>query len=165
VVVAVQLPGILPVATNEATRRRKMNIDFGRAVIGGLIGTAVMTIVGLFAAPLMGLPPMNPADMLAEAMGGSLMLGWGGHLMIGVVLALGYAQVGSILPGTGIVRGATYSIAPFLMAQLLVMPMMGMPLFSGSATMAMGSLVGHMVYGAVLGGIYGEARATQVVTG
>jgi uncharacterized membrane protein (DUF485 family) len=51
------------------------------------------------------------------------------------------------------------------MAQLLVMPMMGMPLFSGSATMAMGSLVGHMVYGAVLGGIYGEARATRVATG
>ena len=34
-----------------------MNIDFGRAVIAGLIGTAVMTLVGLFAAPMMGLPP------------------------------------------------------------------------------------------------------------
>ena len=76
-----------------------MNIDLGRAVIGGLIGTAVMTMVGLFVAPLMGLPPMNPADMLAQAMGGSLMLGWAGHLMIGVVLALGYAQVRSLLPG------------------------------------------------------------------
>ncbi len=30
--------------------------------------------------------------------------------------------------------------------------------------MAMGSLVGHLVYGAVLGGIYGEAPATQAVT-
>lgn len=141
-----------------------MNIDFGRAVIGGLIGTAVMTIVGLFVAPLMGLPPMNPADMLAGAMGGNLVLGWGGHLMIGIVLALVYAQVASILPGPGVVRGATYSIAPFLMAQLVVMPMMGMPVFSGSATMAMGSLVGHIVYGVVLGGIYGEASAAQPVT-
>jgi uncharacterized membrane protein YagU involved in acid resistance len=59
------------------------------------------------------------------------------------------------------VRGAIYSIAPYLMAQLVVMPMMGMPLFSGSATLAMGSLIGHIVYGAVLGGIYGEVRAEQ----
>ena len=142
-----------------------MNIDFGRAVIGGLIGTAVMTMVGLFGAPMMGIPPMNPADMLAGAMGGSLILGWGGHLMIGVVLALGYALVASALPGPGIARGAIYAVGPFLMAQLLVMPMMGMPLFSGSAAMAMGSLVGHIVYGVVLGGIYGEVRATQAATG
>ncbi len=142
-----------------------MNINLGRAVIGGLIGTAVMTMVGLFGAPMMGIPPMNPVAMLAGAMGGSMILGWGGHLMIGVVLALGYALVGSALPGPGIARGAMYAIAPFLMAQLLVMPMMGMPLFSGSAAMAMGSLVGHIVYGVVLGGIYGEVRATHAATG
>jgi uncharacterized membrane protein YagU involved in acid resistance len=139
-----------------------MNIDLGRAVIAGLIGTAVMTMVGLFGAPMMGIPPMNPADMLAGAVGGSMILGWGAHLTIGVLLALVYAQVGSFLPGPAIVRGATYSIAPWLMAQLLVMPMMGMPVFSGSASMAMGSLIGHIVYGVVLGGIYGETRVAQI---
>jgi len=51
------------------------------------------------------------------------------HLMINVVLALSYAVVGSLLPRPGIARGAIYSIAPFLMAQFLVMPMMGMPFF------------------------------------
>ena len=55
-----------------------MNMNFGRAVIAGLIGTALMTLVGLFAAPIMGLPAMNPAEMLAGAMGSSLILGWGG---------------------------------------------------------------------------------------
>lgn len=43
-----------------------------------------------------------------------------------------------------------------LMAQLVVMPMMGMGLFSSSMQMALGSLVGHLVYGAILGGIVGE---------
>jgi uncharacterized membrane protein YagU involved in acid resistance len=123
-----------------------------------------MTIVGLFVAPIKGLTPMNPADMLAAAMGGNLILGWEGYLMIGVVLALGYALLGSTLPGPGIARGAIYSIVPFLMAQLLVMPMMVRPLFSGSATMTMGSLVGHIVYGAVLGGIYREAAVARVTT-
>jgi hypothetical protein len=62
------------------------------------------------------------------------------------------------------VRGAPYGLAPFLMAQLVVMPMMGMPLFSGSASMAMGSLVGHLIYGGVLGWIY-SAPASREAAG
>ena len=51
------------------------------------------------------------------------------------------------------------------MAQIIVMPMLGMPLYSGSAVMAKGSLVGHLVYGAVVGSVYGPvgARATTPV--
>ncbi len=44
---------------------------------------------------------------------------------------------------------------------LWMAPMMGMPVFSGSMEMAMGSLIGHLVYGAVVGGIYAEARSAQ----
>lgn len=132
-----------------------MDIRIGRAILAGIIGTLVMTAVGLWAAPMMGMPAMNPARMLAGAMGGSLVLGWAGHLMIGVILAIGYALVAGWLPGAPALRGALYGIAPFLLAQIVVMPMMGMPLFSGSAVMAIGSLIGHLVYGAVVGGVYG----------
>jgi len=138
-----------------------MNINIGRTVVAGVIGTAVMTGVGLWMAPLMGLPPMNPAVMLAGAMGGSLVLGWMAHFMIGITLAAGYALVGQVFPGPGIVRGALYGIAPFLLAQIVVMPMMGMPLLSGSAAMAMGSLVGHLFYGGVVGGVYGEVTEAR----
>jgi uncharacterized membrane protein YagU involved in acid resistance len=55
------------------------------------------------------------------------------------------------------VRGALYGLAPWLLAQLVVIPMMGMPLFSGSAVLATGSLIGHLVYGAVVGATYGTA--------
>jgi uncharacterized membrane protein YagU involved in acid resistance len=131
------------------------SINIGRAVLAGIIGTAVMTAVGLWVAPLMGMPPMNPADMLAEAMGGMLMLGWIAHFAIGTILALIYAFVAPWLKGPPVLRGALYGIAPFLVAQIVVMPMMGMPVFSGSAVMAMGSLIGHLIYGGVVGGIYG----------
>jgi uncharacterized membrane protein YagU involved in acid resistance len=140
------------------------NLNAGRAVIAGLIGTAVMTLVGVYAAPLMGIPPMNPAVMLAGAMGGNVVLGWLAHFMIGVILAVGYALTTRFLPGPGVARGALYSLAPFFMAQILVMPMMGMPLFSGSIPMAMGSLVGHLVYGAAIGAVYGAARAARPAT-
>lgn len=138
-----------------------MNINIGRAVSAGIIGTVAMTAVGLWGPPLMGMPPMNPAVMLAGTMGGSLALGWMAHFMIGITLAAGYALFGTALPGPGWIRGALYGLAPFFMAQLAVMPMMGMPVFSGSAAMAMGSLVGHLVYGGVVGGIYGEATAVN----
>jgi uncharacterized membrane protein YagU involved in acid resistance len=141
-----------------------MNIQIGRAILAGIIGTAVMTAVGLWVGPLMGMPPMNPAEMLAGAMGGSLVLGWTGHFMIGITLAIGYALVAPWLVGPPAIRGALFGIAPFLLAQIVVMPMMGMPLFSGSAVMAMGSLIGHLVYGGVVGGVYGPVTARGQVS-
>jgi uncharacterized membrane protein YagU involved in acid resistance len=98
---------------------------------------------------------MNPAAMLAGAMGGSVVLGWLGHVMVGIVLALIYAAVAGWLPGDPWLRGALYGVAPWLVAQLMVIPMMGMPLFSGSIVLAAGSLIGHLVYGTVVGATYG----------
>lgn len=139
-----------------------MQPGIARVAGAGVVGTLVMTAVGLYVAPMMGMPPMNPANMLAGAMGGMLVLGWMAHLMIGVVLAVGYAWAFlGRLPGPAVAQGAIFSLIPWLMAQVMVMPMMGMPLFSGSMAMAGGSLVGHLVYGAVLGGMVGEAPQAQ----
>ncbi len=139
-----------------------MRPRIARVVGAGLLGTLVMTAVGLYAAPMMGMPPMNPAEMLAGKMGGITLLGWMGHLMIGATLALVYAWFFlSRIPGPAVARGAIYSLLPWLMAQVLVMPMMGMPLFSGSMAMAGGSLVGHLMYGGVLGGVVGDGAARR----
>ena len=136
-----------------------MRLNYGRTLLAGVAGTAVMTMIGVWGAPMMGLPPMNPATMLASAMGGMLAAGWAAHFMIGVVLAAGYALVASRLPGPVAARGALFAIAPWLAAQLIVMPMMGMPLFSGSVALAMGSLIGHLAYGGVVGVVEGAEPA------
>ncbi|MEX2180880.1 MAG: DUF6789 family protein [Gemmatimonadaceae bacterium] len=132
-----------------------MPIHLPKALLAGVVGTAVMTVMSVYVAPMMGMPPMNPAEMLAGQMGGNLLIGWGAHFMIGMVLAVGYAIVAARLPGPAPLRGALYGVAPWLLAQVAVMPMMGMGFFSGSMMMAGGSLVGHLVYGAVVGAIYG----------
>lgn len=49
--------------------------------------------------------------------------------------------------------------AVMTMIGLWMAPMMGMPVFSGSASLAMGSLVGHLIYGAVVGALYGPLGA------
>jgi|CXWL01.1.fsa_nt_gi uncharacterized membrane protein YagU involved in acid resistance len=137
-----------------------MNANLGRVVLGGALGTLIMTAVGVYVAPRMGMPPMNPADMLAMKMGGSLVLGWMGHMIIGVVLGVIYAKVAvGRLPGAPVMQGALFSVAPWLLAQVVVMPMMGMGLFSGSMQLALGSLVGHLMFGAVLGGVVGARSA------
>lgn len=133
-----------------------MTRNWGKAVVAGLVGAVVMTAIGLWVAPMMGIPRMNPAEMLAGAMGGNALLGWLGHFMIGSILAVIYAAVAPALPGPPAVRGAIYGLAPWLVAMLMVMPMMGMPAFGGAAAVAMGSLIGHLVYGAVVGAIYGR---------
>ncbi len=132
-----------------------MKVNATRAVIAGVVGTAVMTAISVYVAPMMGMPKMNPAEMLAGQMGGNLMLGWAAHFMVGVVLAGIYGAVAPALPGPPVLRGALYGVAPWLLAQLAVMPMMGMGVFSGSMVMAGGSLAGHLVYGGVVGAVYG----------
>lgn len=58
------------------------------------------------------------------------------------------------LPGSPVIRGTTWALVLWLVAQTVVMPMMGAGLFSsemGGAMAAMGSLIGHVLYGSLLG--------------
>jgi len=127
----------------------------GRAILAGAVGTAVMTML-MLAAPLMGMPKMAIGEMLGSFLGIGSALGWAMHAMIGLVLAgiyaLGFAER---VPGAPAVRGAVYGFLVFLVAQLVIMPMMGAGVFSGgNIPMIMGSLLGHLAYGGVVGATY-----------
>lgn len=64
------------------------------------------------------------------------------------------------LPGAPVVRGIAWGVVLFVLAQVMVMPMMGGGFFSsnmGGLMAVMGSLMGHLVYGALLGAIAGPA--------
>ena len=141
--------------------------NLGHTIVAGLVGTLAMTIVMLMA-PLMEMPPMPIGNMLAGFMHIPAALGWVMHFMIGTILALVYVYLfASRIPGAPIVRGLIYSLLPWFMAQVIVNPMMGAGVFASHtpapALFVMGSLIGHLVYGAVLGAVYGlqAARAVQ----
>lgn len=136
-----------------------------RALLAGVGATGAMTI-GALAGPLIGLPPMDVPGMLAGFMGNALgpafaapVLGWAAHFTIGAALALVYAFLfAERLAGPAVLRGAVYGLVPWLAAQLIVMPVMGAGVFalaSGSLVIAANSLLGHVIYGATLGGLYG----------
>ena len=122
---------------------------------GGILATAVMTLVMLMA-PLMGLPRMPIGDMLANFMHLPSALGWLAHFMIGTILAAEYVLFfGPALKVNRILAGTLYALIPFVLAQTMVMPIMGAGFFSihtpAPFLMVMGSLIGHLVYGASLG--------------
>lgn len=137
-------------------------LSVGRAVVAGLVGTAVMTMM-MLAAPMMGMPPMPIGEMLGQFLRIGTAAGWAMHVIIGLMLATIYAAfLAGRLPGAPALRGAIYGFAVFLVAQLVVTPMMGGGVFSGgNMSMIEGSLMGHLVYGAIVGAIYGGSAAAQ----
>lgn len=141
-------------------------LNIPKAIGAGIAGTIVMTIMTM-VAPMMGMPEMNIPAMLAGFMGFSIVVGWLAHFMIGTVLAIVYAFafVGR-LPGAPWLKGALYGLLPWFLAQIMVNPMMGAGVFAVNTPapmmMVMGSLIGHLVYGAVVGLVYG-ANAQQAI--
>lgn len=130
-------------------------MNLKRILLAGTVGTAAMTML-MLVAPLMGMPKMAIGEMLGGFLGIGTAAGWVLHLVIGLMLATIYAAVfATRLPGPPVVRGAVYGVGVFLMAQLVVTPMMGGGVFSGgNVLMIAGSLMGHLVYAGLIGGLY-----------
>lgn len=126
-----------------------------RAALGGFVGTLAMTAMMYVVAPMMGLH-MDIAAMLGSMLGGSWAAGMMMHVLNGTVIfpAIYVYALYARLPGPAVVKGTTWGLVLWLMAQVVVMPMMGGGLFSSAmgGTMAVvGSLIGHILYGSLLG--------------
>ncbi len=141
------------------------NITHG--LVAGFVATVVLTVM-LVAKSMMGLmPALDPIMMLAAMMGMPIVVGWLGHFMIGTVAWGGlFAILGDRIPGdSNIARGATLGVAAWLAMMIVIMPMAG----AGAFGMAMGimapmmTLLMHVVFGVVLGWVYGRLNNTQGV--
>jgi uncharacterized membrane protein YagU involved in acid resistance len=138
-----------------------MNVT--RAAIAGLIGTAAMTAL-LLVEPSVGLPKIAMGQVLSTSLGLTTAhlsvgpaLGWGLHFLIGTILAVIYAAAfDRRLPGPAVVRGMIYGALVFVVAQVVFMPLVGGGVFSrGDSELLAGSLLGHLLYGGVIGWTYG----------
>ena len=134
-----------------------------KAILGGLAGTVVLTMMMYLVAPMMLGHSMDIAAMLGSMLGNSWALGMAAHWMNGVLIfPLLYAfLIYKLRPGSPTVRGIIWGVALWLIAEAMVMPMMGAGFFSSAAggTMAaMASLIGHILYGGILGLIAGAAE-------
>lgn len=137
-----------------------------RSIAGGVAGTTVMTLMMYIVAPMMGIH-MDIAQMLGSMLGNSWSAGLVMHFMNGaVIFPLVFALVlYDRLPGGPILKGTAWGVILWIVAQVVVMPMMGAGFFSlamGGIMPAMGSLIGHLLYGAILGAIVGAPEPVGV---
>ena len=125
-----------------------------RAIIGGLAATIVFTLMLRFLAPVMLGHPMDVAAVLGAFTGLGATAGLVIHFLFGaLVFPIAYLIAGPYLPGPGWLRGVVFMAVMWLLAALIVMPMAGVGLFFGGAKEAMAALVGHVVFGAILGAV------------
>ncbi len=146
--------------------------------LAGLLGTAAMTAL-MYAAPMMGMPKMDIATVLGTMFlaspGPAFWLGMMIHFTMGTVLfpaIYRFALQPHNSSGTG--SGALFGLILWAAANFMVMPMMGaihpavksgmMPapgfLMLHLGVMApVGSLMGHLVYGTLLGKLAGQKAA------
>ena len=149
-------------------------MNLSRAVASGIIATASMTAL-LLIEPAIGLPEIAIGQLLSTSLSVttahlsfSPAVGWLAHFIVGSIWAVLFGAVFvSRLPGSPLVQGLIYGALIFLVAQALFMPMVSAGFFSrGDPSMLIGSLLGHLVYGGVLGWVYASpARDLKVAVG
>lgn len=127
-------------------------IDISRRVVAGAAGGLVGGMVFGMMMQMMDMIPMVAMMVGSE----SIIVGWGLHLAISVALGIGFGLVsvrGLDSWGPGIGMGVVYGVVWWVLGALLLMPVkLGMPVFVIN-TMAWQSLMGHIIFGAILGAV------------
>ncbi|MEC5325340.1 DUF6789 family protein [Aurantimonas sp. A3-2-R12] len=134
--------------------------------LAGFIATAVLSVM-MVAKGIMGvMPELDVAAMLSMMMGAPVIVGWLAHFMIGTLAwGGGFAILYEAIPGgSAVVKGIVFGVAAWLAMMIMVMPMAGAGVFGMNFGILapMMTLVLHIVFGAVLGGVYG-ARVPAAV--
>lgn len=124
---------------------------FWQRVLAGVVGGVAGGLVFGMLMAVMGMLPM-----IAMMVGSDVAaVGFGIHMMISIVIGLGLTVLFGNLLLTGYLRGLivgmVYGAIWWVLGPLVIMPMMmGMPLFTIDST-ALFSLMGHVIYGGILG--------------
>lgn len=129
-----------------------------RGVIAGLAATIVLSALMLMKSAMGLMPELDVIAMLGRMTGGGAAIGWLAHFMIGAVAWGGlFAVIEPNLPGDNFwLKGVTFGIGAWVLMMVVVMPMAGAGLFGVNLGMVAPviTLLLHMVFGAVLGGVY-----------
>jgi uncharacterized membrane protein YagU involved in acid resistance len=137
-------------ATTEARHQQNTSVQQGvlHGVLGGLAGGLVFGLM---------MQALGMIGMIAMLVGSeSIAVAWAVHLTISALFGALYGAV--VAPrvtgwGAGVGSGIAYGALLWVLGPLLLMPaMLGMPLFDITPG-ALQSLVGHLVFGLVLGAV------------
>lgn len=163
------------VSTQSGADQRIRRDDWLRdSVLSGFVATFAMTVVvavGYGLARVIGDEQGNQLErwfwglshnVITERTTDALTLGIGINLVTGLIWALIYGAFAEpMLNGSGWRKGITFSLAAWLLSIVVFLPITGGGLLGSDLEAGplpvLGNLVLHLIYGAVLGGVYGIA--------
>ena len=130
-----------------------------KAMVGGLLGTLLQTLMVYGVAPVMAGHAMNVEVLLAHACAPGMLA----HLLSGgVIFPLGYILLSSqSFSGPPVLQGMLWAGLIWFVAEVIMAPMLGAEIFSaalGGLPAALRALLGYLVYGATLGSIVGAVQ-------
>lgn len=141
---------------------------WNKGLLAGLAATAVLSVLMVVKSVIGLMPAMNVIEMLTQlaadylGLPASPVVGWAAHLVIGVVLwGLVFAGTYETWPGPAPIKGAVFSVMIWLLMMSMFLPMAGAGFFGvniGPAA-AVATLVLHLIFGLVLGGVFGRPRS------
>ena len=133
-----------------------------KGFVAGAAATAVLSALMIMKSMMGLMPALDLPKMIAGMIGApdQPIIGWAVHVMIGVVgYGVAIALADGRLPGRSrILHGVLIGFVGWLVMMVMLMPMAGAGLFG----MALGmmaplmTLMLHLIFGAVLGGVYGR---------
>ncbi|MDT8320782.1 MAG: hypothetical protein RQ826_09695 [Xanthomonadales bacterium] len=141
-------------------------------LLASFIATVALSVLMLIKSAAGMLPAVNAIAMLAKLGNQYLGLpatpvsGWILHFLIGTVLwGLLFAATRPMLPGGGDVsKGIVFSVIAWVLMMLIPMPLAGAGWFGLNIGIAapVATLVLHIIFGAVLGGVYARLSSAGV---
>jgi hypothetical protein len=149
-----------------------MKSKIGAGIVAGLLaGVFFGLMMQMMTVPTDEGTGITMIEMIAGVLGStSLAVGWTYHLfnsaVIGAIFGWLYGEPLMRGQGSAVRRGALYGFAWWILGGLLLMPLfLGMPPFAPLTMapmlpVAIGSLVGHLVYGVILGWAYSRFTRT-----
>lgn len=144
--------------------------DIGKGIVAGIAGTAALGVLVLLNNALGLVPQLDLVGMLTMVAGSAFPgMGWaiffaGGGIVLGVGFALLDSHVEATTGAGEIVRGIIFGILVWLVFMILFMPFTGAGLFAMSFGIGapVFTFVGDVIYGAVMGWVYGALHPEAV---
>ena len=132
-----------------------------RLTVGAVVATAVLEMMMRVSAPnMLGIPPMNPANLITNIVGlpQGHIFGTVVHYGLGLIIfPIGYMIIAyRHFPGPYLLRGALWGVLLWLVAMVVVLPLAGMPIFFGFGMPMVAFLIAHIVYGLIRSAIIGK---------
>lgn len=141
----------------------------GKGLVAGFVATIVISILMVLKNAVGLIPQFDLVGVVAQISGmqGNRLGGWILHFLIGTVAwGILFVWLIPLLPGgSRWVKGISFGILAWVLMMISVAPAAGMGVFAASAgiSVAIWTLILHLVFGAVLGATFGALMGSATV--